>query len=149
MDCPRCALAPKEKTGPYRRSAEPHVERPELTREAHPAGFEIDRCPECGGVWLDKGELEAIEILGRKVEKPEGFIPEVERWKRAVANAHRPQTKAPEEEPPPLACPSCGEPMFPREWSIGTLVMVDVCINCRGVWLDAGELRTLELIYGR
>jgi Zn-finger nucleic acid-binding protein len=39
--------------------------------------------------------------------------------------------------------------MFPREWSIGTLVMVDVCINCRGVWLDAGELRTLELIYGR
>ena len=23
-------------------------------------GFALDRCPECGGVWLDGGELEAI-----------------------------------------------------------------------------------------
>jgi len=23
-------------------------------------GFALDRCHECGGIWLDKGELEAI-----------------------------------------------------------------------------------------
>jgi Zn-finger nucleic acid-binding protein len=147
MDCPRCALDPKEKTGPYRRSATPHIERPKLARETHPAGFEIDRCPSCGGVWLDKGELEAVEIHGRSMERPPGYQSDVERMKRAYKNAHRPETRAPEEEPPPLACPRCGEPMFPREWGISTLVIVDVCIDCRGVWLEGEELRALEHLF--
>jgi hypothetical protein len=147
MDCPRCSLGSNEKTGPYRRSAKPHIERVKLEREAHPAGFEIDRCPSCGGVWLDKGELEAIEIRGREVEGSPVFHGEIERMKRAYANAHRPQTRSPEEEPPPLACPKCAEPMFPREWSISTLVFVDVCIDCRGVWLEGDELRTLEHLF--
>ena len=24
-------------------------------------GVEIDYCPDCGGIWLDKGEIEAIQ----------------------------------------------------------------------------------------
>lgn len=29
-------------------------------------GYALDRCPECGGVWMDKGELEGIiRKLGR------------------------------------------------------------------------------------
>jgi hypothetical protein len=30
-----------------------------VTETSH--GVEIDTCPHCGGVWLDRGELEAIE----------------------------------------------------------------------------------------
>ena len=29
-------------------------------------GAKIDECAECGGMWLDKGELEIIEELDRK-----------------------------------------------------------------------------------
>jgi len=29
-------------------------------------GFPLDRCHECGGIWLDKGELEAIVRLIRR-----------------------------------------------------------------------------------
>jgi Zn-finger nucleic acid-binding protein len=29
-------------------------------------GIEIDRCPKCGGVWLDKGELEKILLAAQQ-----------------------------------------------------------------------------------
>lgn len=35
-----------------------------LEREHH--GVKIDGCPECGGIWLDKGELEIIEEMDSK-----------------------------------------------------------------------------------
>lgn len=33
-------------------------------------GVEIDVCPDCGGIWLDRGELERLVDLGRDVEPP-------------------------------------------------------------------------------
>ena len=33
-------------------------------REHH--GVKIDQCPECSGIWLDKGELEVIEEIDRR-----------------------------------------------------------------------------------
>jgi uncharacterized protein len=38
-------------------------------REHH--HVKIDECPECGGMWLDKGELEMIEEIDRR---DSGFI---------------------------------------------------------------------------
>lgn len=35
-----------------------------IEREHH--GVKIDGCPECGGMWLDKGELELIEEIDGK-----------------------------------------------------------------------------------
>jgi hypothetical protein len=78
---------------------------------------------------------------------PEGYSPALDRLKRAFQHAHRPEPARSEEDPPPLACPNCGEPMFPREWGIGSLVMVDVCIDCRGVWLEGEELTALERLF--
>ena len=39
-------------------------------REHH--GVKIDQCAECGGMWLDKGELEMIEELDRR--NPQGGL---------------------------------------------------------------------------
>ena len=37
-------------------------------------GVEIDYCPNCRGVWLDKGELEKIiERTGEHYSKPENY----------------------------------------------------------------------------
>lgn len=41
-----------------------------LTERDH-HGVKIDQCAECGGMWLDKGELELIEEIDRKSE---GFV---------------------------------------------------------------------------
>ena len=43
----------------------------DLAEREH-SGVKIDECPECGGMWLDKGELEMIEELDRR--NPQGSV---------------------------------------------------------------------------
>jgi len=40
-------------------------------KEREQQGVKIDECQECGGIWLDKGELEMIEEIDRKSS---GFV---------------------------------------------------------------------------
>ena len=54
MHCPRCE----------------NVTLDEMDR----AGVTVDRCPECRGVWLDRGELE--KILAREARESEEFRPD-------------------------------------------------------------------------
>jgi len=60
-------------------------------------GIEIDHCPECRGVWLDRGELDKI------IERSASWTPEPERRdddrdrgsqdKPNAAKTHRPKKK--------------------------------------------------------
>jgi len=56
LSCPRCA----------------HVLSEHATEEA--IGVNIDRCQDCGGVWLDRGELAAFQKRARK-KRPERARP--------------------------------------------------------------------------
>ncbi|MBK6512904.1 MAG: zf-TFIIB domain-containing protein [Polyangiaceae bacterium] len=147
--CPRCTSTPTAAAGPYRRAAgaERGPVRTALRREQHRVGIEIDRCPTCGGAFLDAGELEAVERGGKAARRQPGAEAALEMFQRSHQLAKRPDDAVEVNEEPPLDCPRCGETMFEREWST-TLVMVDVCLDCRGVWLDAGELESLERMYG-
>lgn len=139
---------PTAGSGPYRGHASTAVQetRTELTRERHPSGIEIDRCRTCSGAFLDRGELEKIErYAGRN--GGDGNARALAMFKRANVQAHRPSDGTPEGEPVMVPCPSCSEPMFEREWG-QTLVMVDVCLDCRGVWVDQGELEAIESFFG-
>ncbi len=141
MDCPRCL--PASHDGPYRGGSAEHLRHPPLTRESHPSGLEIDACAACGGLWLAPGEMQRAEDLARK--RGHGTDPDVvaDLFRRTYANARRAA-----ESRPPLDCPACGEVMFEREWVYGSQVKVEVCMGCRGVWLDAGELDDLAHFLG-
>ena len=64
-------------------------------QNVHRSGVELDMCPSCRGVWLDRGELEKIltagrEDLGAQTQSRERFDKEVdafhrdpEAWKRS------------------------------------------------------------------
>ncbi len=87
---------------------------------------EIDYCPECGGVWLDSGELQLIgERAGALKEE---FLEAVQ----AHAGA-RPQGAS-------RPCPVCGRKM--RELSTDTQppITLDRCPEEHGLWFDRGEL---------
>jgi Zn-finger nucleic acid-binding protein len=143
MDCPRC-LASADDAGPYRGGDAKHLRHATLSRERHPAGVEVDRCPSCGGAFLDPGELQRIESAAR------GAADKKRRAQRAEGVTRRAYARARTagEERPELRCPSCGEEMFEREWGYGSMIMVDVCIGCRGVWVDAGEIEDVEDFFG-
>lgn len=89
-------------------------------------GLEVDVCPKCGGLWLDRGEIT------RAAKLPEA---ELERLRGLVAGRSGPppvptETKA--------HCPAC--PGSLSEVVLGA-VHVDYCGRCHGIFLDRGELQ--------
>lgn len=43
-------------------------------------GIEIDYCPECRGVWLDRGELDKIIDRGTQMSAPQAPQPQQQRY---------------------------------------------------------------------
>lgn len=90
------------------------------------ADLRLDTCAACGGVWFDRGELEShLASADSRGDVPVGVAP-------------------PPRGPAYRRCPSCTQPMTPRNWERYSGVVVDVC-NAHGVWVDSGELTRLYL----
>ncbi|UQA63073.1 zf-TFIIB domain-containing protein [Polyangium aurulentum] len=142
MDCPRCKLE-LSKPDPYRSQSmvdDGLTGRVPLYAIAHQAGVEIDRCSACGGVFVHHGELEKIQLQAWKGKADLDYAPP-----SVVTRAYQRATeRAQPGERVPLTCPSCGGEMAEKEWGWGADVTTDVCLECRGVWLDFGELEVLE-----
>ena len=85
--------------------------------------IEVDLCPSCGGLWLDKGE---IERLGKTSST------EVDGLREALTGGAQAGVSE-----TPTSCPAC--PGKLREVRVGR-VIVDVCGKCGGLFLDRGEL---------
>lgn len=88
-------------------------------------GLEVDLCPQCGGLWLDRGEIT------RAARLPEG---ELTRLRGLLA-----QTDGPPPAPTShlVPCPACDGGL--SEVLLGS-VHVDYCAACHGIFLDRGEL---------
>jgi Zn-finger nucleic acid-binding protein len=108
-------------------------DRTPLVTETYEAKIEIDSCPTCKGVWLDHGELDAIQAT---VERE---------WGGGESRDTLPSSF----DPPrgPIQCVACGAPMDARPYGFGSQVVIDVCTEGCGVWLDGGELAALERFY--
>ena len=88
---------------------------------------EVERCEECSGIFLDKGELDSIINLIEIYRYVELDEPDIQ----TLADVERPLYR----------CPSEGANMLRKEY-LG--VTVDECSECGGVWLDDGEITTLK-----
>ncbi len=92
--------------------------------------IDIDECTECGGKWLDHGELERLTSAATAPD--------------AVLVAE----KAQESGSGLLVCPRCQRPdLVPIDHGASEKsgsVTIDVCRSCHGIWLDRGELERLR-----
>ena len=105
------------------------------------ADIEVDRCPHCHGMWLDKGELEQIqETIEHDYSKE--LEDEPDHLRRAYAMS-RPTHSG------PIRCPKCQEEMVTKEYGYCSQVVVDICPEDHGIWLDAGEIEALEQFFER
>jgi Zn-finger nucleic acid-binding protein len=94
-------------------------------RHTHLHRVEVDVCPKCQGIFLDKNEIRTLtgsHSLGILLTKKLGL-----------------------DSDSPLVCPNCGGLMDGEDAGD---VRVDVCLDCKGVWLDAGELERLKTMDG-
>jgi len=86
----------------------------------------VDVCPDCGGIWLDKGELS--QIVRERIEDAE--VDERLLWKEADKFKGRLSE---------IICPHCGSRMVEmRHGPDGPAI--DICAGCGGVFLDKDEL---------
>ncbi|MFH1783475.1 MAG: zf-TFIIB domain-containing protein [bacterium] len=84
---------------------------------------EIDHCLECGGIWLDEGELEVL--LGSSEEKD---------------NMLKSLTGSEEIKEDPRKCPICLKKMGKVLCGVDKKVCIDKCDRNDGIWFDKGEL---------
>lgn len=87
-------------------------------------GVAIDRCPQCGGFWLDHHELEEVESAHADEET-----------RRGTRDYARREGE--------LRCPACGKVMTAFNYRAHNLE-IDVCDDHHGYWLDAGEEERLR-----
>ncbi len=88
---------------------------------------EVDECKSCNGIWFDKGELEEIEDV---IEPVLFEIRKIPKTKEQLA---------------PLSCPKCDSVELNKVQSTrDKKVIMDVCPECDGVWLDGGELNAIQ-----
>jgi Zn-finger nucleic acid-binding protein len=85
---------------------------------------EIDRCPACGGVVLDKGENDMVEALGLASIIEGG-----------VRQAHQHRTTT-------ARCYECEEDMIALRGAGD--VEYDWCVKCERLFFDRGELTTID-----
>jgi len=88
--------------------------------------LEVDRCPRCGGIWLDTGELESLLKLGKFYIESLDQQPHIKR----PAYATR-------------LCPRCGIKLASMKYERLKSIELDVCPRCGGIWCDAGELKQI------
>ncbi|MGM0597761.1 MAG: zf-TFIIB domain-containing protein [Myxococcota bacterium] len=113
----------------------------ELENQIYEKNIEIDKCPKCGGVWLDPGELEAIQEAYEKDHS--GTLSQQPEYSRKAYEMEL------QKNLPDLDCPKCGTEMIKKEYGLSSQIIIDTCLDCRGIWLDKGELEALEVFYER
>lgn len=116
MKCPRCKF----------NLDKAYIE--ELLSDAKFENVEVDKCPNCNGVWFDEGELRRVD------EKIEPKIIEI----KSIPSL--------KEQYVDLNCPNC-ENSIVMDKVLSELdkdVVMDVCPSCKGIWLDGGEFDAIK-----
>lgn len=113
----------------------------ELQPKRYEDNIKVDVCPNCGGMWLDKGELEVIqETRERDYSEELARMPDL---------GYKAYELAQQKIGRRLQCPHCNNEMEAREYARCSQVMIDVCPHCHGIWLDKGEIEDLEIFFER
>lgn len=90
-------------------------------------GVEIDYCTNCGGIWLDAGELEMLLGETRKAKQ--------------LLDSFASDSKSTETK---RICPICDKKMEKIKVGSSTpVLLIDKCRRGDGLWFDRGELQDI------
>lgn len=88
--------------------------------------IEIDHCLNCGGIWLDAGELELLLETDEERERFVNLLNEDDSVKEKKYH-----------------CPICNKKMGKTFVSVEKKILIDKCKRNHGLWLDKGELEAV------
>ena len=102
----------------------PVCKEPMVTMELN--NVEIDYCFDCGGIWLDQGELEQL-ITDKDYLKN---LLKTFKVKYLIKEKKR-------------RCPICNKKMKKVLVGKEKKILIDVCSKHHGIWFDSGELHDI------
>lgn len=83
---------------------------------------QVDYCPKCKGIWFDFKEYESVSAVAvRDLEVPTEAL---------KGN---------------LPCPRCRQLLYEFNYP-GTLVTIEMCGQCKGIWLDEAKYKEIEMV---
>jgi Zn-finger nucleic acid-binding protein len=95
-------------------------------------GVDTDVCEDCGGVWLDRLELEKFDHAGSAFG--DALVAHLRQFPPALMD-HSVR----------LRCPHHAHAvMLRRAYSRDVRIEIDECPQCGGIWLDADELEQIR-----
>jgi len=101
-----------------------------LVKKSYKGMMEVDRCPNCRGMWLDFDELDRLEDITFDRDEYKGSL------------LHR-------ETATDYPCPQCDENLREFQYRLYSLKL-ETCENGHGFWLDAGEdVRVMGIMANR
>ncbi len=89
----------------------------------------LDGCTACGGVWFDYEELTKL------TRDPATGLMDVERAFQPAVGGTETIGK--------MQCPRCAAALYPFSFPHTPGVRLDACRQCKGIWLDDGELQLI------
>jgi len=106
------------------------------------ADVEIDYCPDCGGIWLDAGELELLlGEQGKSKQLLDSFKPVLRKESLGPSKVEGIDSKSPERA---RKCPICDKKMLKIiVGSTEPALLIDKCQKGDGLWFDKGELQDI------
>lgn len=97
------------------------------------ASFCIDRCPDCGGIWLDAAELDKVLTLNKSTNPK--VVDRIDVGKLHTHGNMGTRTMR--------QCPRDHSALAATQAPNQKHVVFDRCPACMGLFLDAGELKDL------
>ena len=116
MNCPKCPSLKLERVSVAFKDR--GVPGPDATTKE----LDVDRCPSCGGVWFDLGELAAYLDSGVTAPASSTAVPDPALDARSGS------------------CPKCGMALTRSPAPSNPRIIVDRCARCSGTWVDGAEL---------
>jgi len=101
-------------------------------------GILIEVCESCEGQFLDDGELRNITRARERKYDAES--------RHALAKASKIQGVVLSKVDRKLSCPKCGGTTKAVNYGGDSGIIIDRCEQCRGIWLDGGELAKIEML---
>ena len=98
--------------------------------------LEIDHCAECGGVWLDSGEL---ALIGQRARTGGG---QASALHGELLTALESGQGEPDSTRPKRRCPVCRKRLL-RARTTGRSIHVGKCPRGDGLWFEAGSLQAV------
>ena len=105
-------------------------------------GVEIDRCVNCGGIWLDGGEIK--ELIARRTAPGSDAELEAKIARLSKARATPAASPSGDADVANVRCPACQGKL-----TIATFgnTSIEQCNGCDGVFIDRGELaKAMKLV---